>query len=81
MLHPVHIHGCQFRILSQDGKPPDADRAGWKDIAPISAGGASEILVRFPHPASAGRSLHGALPYPGARGFRYDDPVHRLMRS
>lgn len=51
MLHPVHIHGCQFRIISRDGKPPEAERAGWKDIAPISAGGAAEILVRFPHPA------------------------------
>ena len=53
MLHPVHVHGCQFRITSQDGKPPPAYRAGWKDVAPISAGSASEILVRFPHPASA----------------------------
>jgi blue copper oxidase len=53
MLHPVHIHGCQFRIISQDGRPPPAYRAGWKDIAPISAGSASEILVRFPHPAGA----------------------------
>ncbi|MBV9968679.1 MAG: multicopper oxidase CueO, partial [Xanthobacteraceae bacterium] len=53
MLHPVHVHGCQFRIVSQDGKPPPAYRAGWKDIAPISAGGASEILVRFPHSAGA----------------------------
>jgi blue copper oxidase len=51
MLHPVHIHGCQFRIVSQDGKPPEAYRAGWKDTAPISAGGASEIFLRFPHPA------------------------------
>ncbi|MBV8589608.1 MAG: multicopper oxidase domain-containing protein [Acetobacteraceae bacterium] len=52
MLHPVHVHGCQFRILSQDGHPPEPQRAGWKDVAPISAGGVSEILVRFPHPAS-----------------------------
>jgi blue copper oxidase len=52
MLHPVHIHGCQFRIVSRDGKPPEAERAGWKDVAPISAGGATEILVRFPHPAN-----------------------------
>jgi blue copper oxidase len=51
MLHPVHIHGCQFRIISQDGHPPEPQRAGWKDITPISAGGVSEILVRFPHPA------------------------------
>ena len=51
MLHPVHIHGCQFRILSDRGQTPEAYRAGWKDIAPISAGGVSEILLRFPHPA------------------------------
>jgi blue copper oxidase len=52
MLHPVHIHGCQFRIISRDGKPPEAERAGWKDVAPISAGGVTEILLRFPHPAN-----------------------------
>jgi blue copper oxidase len=52
MLHPVHIHGCQFRIISSDGKPPAPERAGWKDVVPISAGGTSEILVRFPHVAS-----------------------------
>jgi len=51
MLHPVHIHGCQFRILSERGQKPEAYRAGWKDIAPISAGGISEILVSFPHRA------------------------------
>ena len=34
------------------GKPPEAERASWKDVAPISAGGVTEILVRFPHPAN-----------------------------
>jgi blue copper oxidase len=52
MLHPVHVHGCQFQIISQDGKPPESHRAGWKDIAPISAGGVTEILLRFPHSAN-----------------------------
>ena len=52
MLHPVHIHGCQFRIVLQDGHPPEAQRAGWKDVAPISAGGTTEIVVRFPYTAS-----------------------------
>ena len=51
MPHPVHIHGCQFRIISSDGEPPEAYRAGWKDIAPISAGKVAEILVRFPYAA------------------------------
>jgi blue copper oxidase len=53
MLHPVHVHGCQFRIISTDGGSPEAYRAGWKDIAPVSAGGATEILVRFPYSAGA----------------------------
>ena len=52
MLHPVHVHGCQFRIVSQEGRRPEAQRAGWKDVAPISAGGVTEILLRFPHSAS-----------------------------
>jgi hypothetical protein len=81
MLHPVHIHGCQFRIISQDGKPPERERAGWKDVTPISAGGFSEILGRFPHPAPRATPYNGALSHSGARGFRHDDPVHRVMRS
>ncbi len=52
MLHPVHIHGCQFRILALDGKAPPAFMAGWKDVAPIAKGGSAEIQVRFEHPAS-----------------------------
>ncbi|WP_406869868.1 multicopper oxidase CueO [Paraburkholderia fungorum] len=53
MLHPVHIHGCQFRILSENGQPPQPHRAGWKDITPITHAGASELLVSFPHTAAA----------------------------
>jgi blue copper oxidase len=53
MRHPVHIHGCQFRIVSQSGQKPEPYRAGWKDIAPISNGGLSETLVNFPHAADA----------------------------
>jgi len=52
MLHPVHIHGCQFRILTIDGKPPPPHMAGWKDIAPVQAGGNTEIQIRFDHPAT-----------------------------
>jgi blue copper oxidase len=53
MLHPVHIHGCQFRILSENGRPPQPHRAGWKDIAPIANAGVSELLLSFPQPAAA----------------------------
>ncbi|MCL9672927.1 multicopper oxidase CueO [Citrobacter sp. MNAZ 1397] len=50
MLHPFHIHGTQFRILSENGKPPAAHRAGWKDIVSVE-GAKSEVLVRFAHDA------------------------------
>nr|WP_258571181.1 multicopper oxidase CueO [Flavimaribacter sediminis] len=52
MLHPVHIHGCQFRLLSISGKQPPAHMRGWKDIAPVEKGGFCDIQVAFRHPAS-----------------------------
>jgi blue copper oxidase len=51
MLHPFHIHGTQFRILSENGKPPAAHRTGWKDTVRVE-GGVSEVLVKFDHEAS-----------------------------
>jgi len=53
MLHPVHIHGCQFRVLTLDGKAPPAYMAGWKDTVPVENAGNAKILVRFPLPAPA----------------------------
>lgn len=50
MLHPFHIHGTQFRILSENGKAPAAHRAGWKDTVLVE-GGVSEVLVKFDHDA------------------------------
>jgi len=53
MVHPVHLHGCQFRILSLDGEPPPAYAQGWKDVVTVSGGRTSEILVQFNHKADA----------------------------
>ncbi|MBW7983010.1 multicopper oxidase CueO [Enterobacillus tribolii] len=55
MLHPFHIHGTQFRILSENGKPVEAHRSGWKDTVKVE-GWRSEVLVRFNHPAPAERA-------------------------
>ncbi|MFZ1872658.1 MAG: multicopper oxidase CueO [Chania sp.] len=52
MLHPFHIHGTQFRILSENGQAPAAHRAGWKDTVLVE-GKRSEVLVRFNHLANA----------------------------
>ncbi|WP_279050001.1 multicopper oxidase CueO [Cedecea davisae] len=51
MLHPFHIHGTQFRILSENGKPVAAHRQGWKDTVKVE-GARSEVLVKFDHEAS-----------------------------
>ncbi|MEM1362543.1 MAG: multicopper oxidase domain-containing protein [Pseudomonadota bacterium] len=52
MLHPFHIHGCSFRILSQNGATPPAYAQGWKDMVHVDEGW-SEVLVRFDHEAPA----------------------------
>jgi len=52
MLHPFHIHGTQFRILSENGKPPAPHRQGWKDMVNVD-GWRSEVLVRFNYVAAA----------------------------
>ena len=50
-LHPFHIHGCSFRILSQNGASPPAYAQGWKDMVHVEDGW-SEVLVRFDYPAA-----------------------------
>ncbi|MCO1335098.1 multicopper oxidase CueO [Microbulbifer sp. OS29] len=51
MLHPVHIHGCQFRVTQYNGNQPPLYMRGWKDTVPIVDGGTAEIYIRFPLPA------------------------------
>jgi len=48
MLHPVHIHGCQFRVVKLDDADPPAHMTGWKDTVLIQNAGNAEIYVRFP---------------------------------
>lgn len=50
-LHPFHIHGCSFRILSQSGAEPPAYAQGWKDMVHVEEGW-SEVLVKFDYEAS-----------------------------
>jgi len=47
--HPFHIHGVQFRVLSEDRLPPRPENTGWKDTVLVP--GETEILARFEHPA------------------------------
>ncbi len=56
MLHPFHIHGAQFRILSENGKAPAAHRSGWKDTVIVEKA-QSEVLVKFMHEAPRERAF------------------------
>ncbi|NRA99192.1 MAG: multicopper oxidase domain-containing protein [Rhodobacteraceae bacterium] len=50
MEHPFHIHGCSFRILSQQAAEPPAYAQGWKDMVHVEDGW-SEVLLRFDYDA------------------------------
>ncbi len=48
MMHPMHIHGGQFQILSRNGSAniPDWEK-GWKDTFIVDAGEKVQVGVRF----------------------------------
>lgn len=47
MLHPMHIHDVQFRILNRNGAPPDAREAGLKDVVLTRPGERVELRLSF----------------------------------
>ena len=49
LVHPFHVHGAQFHVLSENGGPPKAHNRGLKDTVLID--GQAEIAVRFDNPA------------------------------
>ena len=51
-IHPFHVHGCSFRVLSQEGRPVNDADAGWKDTVWVSDEGSTTFAVRFDHPAT-----------------------------
>lgn len=48
MIHPFHIHGTQFKIISRDGKEPAPNEQGLKDSVLIEPGERVKLLVTFP---------------------------------
>jgi len=47
MLHPMHIHDVQFRILSRNGRPPELREAGLKDVVLTHPGERVELRLSF----------------------------------
>lgn len=45
MMHPFHVHGVKFQILSENGRAPQRHNTGWKDTVLID--GSVDLLIRF----------------------------------
>ncbi|PIC76776.1 copper oxidase [Sporosarcina sp. P19] len=49
MIHPFHIHGTQFKIVSRDGVEPKENERGWKDSIAVHPGEKVKIAIQFKH--------------------------------
>lgn len=49
MIHPFHIHGTQFKIISRDGKEPPENEQGWKDSISVHPDERVKIAIQFKH--------------------------------
>lgn len=47
MIHPFHIHGTQFKVISRDGKEPSENERGWKDSISVKPDERVKIAVQF----------------------------------
>lgn len=47
MAHPVHIHDIQFRVLSRNGGPPEANELGMKDTILVNPNETVRLITRF----------------------------------
>lgn len=47
MIHPFHMHGCHFLILSRNGHAPYPNERGFKDTVGVNAGETVRIRVKF----------------------------------
>ena len=47
-LHPIHLHGGHFQVVSINGQPPE--REMWKDTMEIPLGKYVDVAVKFQYP-------------------------------
>lgn len=47
MIHPVHIHGTQFKIISRNGEEPPENEQSWKDSFSIKPDERVKIAIQF----------------------------------
>ncbi|QBO36673.1 copper oxidase [Periweissella cryptocerci] len=46
MVHPYHMHGCEFQVVSRNGNAPFANEHGWKDTVAVNPGEVVKIKFR-----------------------------------
>ena len=49
LMHPLHVHGVRFQVVSENGRQPSPWNQGWKDTVLVN--GYVDLLMRFDHPA------------------------------
>ncbi len=47
MIHPFHIHGTQFKVLSVNNEEPPENLKGWKDTIAVEPGDNVKITISF----------------------------------
>jgi len=47
MIHPVHIHGTQFKIISRNGEAPPENERGWKDSFSLKPDERVKVAIQF----------------------------------
>ncbi|WP_179393783.1 multicopper oxidase family protein [Lacticaseibacillus absianus] len=50
MVHPFHVHGTQFLVVSRNGHAPYPNEHGYKDTVGVNPGETVRLLVRFDLP-------------------------------
>lgn len=50
MIHPFHMHGCHFQVISRNGKAPYPNESGLKDTIGVNSGETVRIRVKFDVP-------------------------------
>ncbi|MEE6711899.1 multicopper oxidase domain-containing protein [Pediococcus acidilactici] len=47
MIHPFHIHGCQFQLIDRNGHEVNPNEHGWKDTIGVNPNETVRIKVKF----------------------------------
>lgn len=47
MIHPFHVHGTQFKILSRNGETPPLNEQSWKDSISLEPDETVKIAIQF----------------------------------